>query len=460
MKFVILNGSPKEANSITYQYLRYIEKNIPEHEYKVHHIARKIKKIEHNQEYFDTILNDIKEADAIIWIYPVYLMLVPAQLKRFIELVFTREKMDYFKGKNATSLTTSGKFYDHLAHNYIRNISEDWGMNYFQGFSAEMMDLTKKKNRKHLLEFAKHFIFQCNNKLTQMRASAPLKADVPVYSPGVVTERPKNRDYKVIVLSDALDEDKNLNNMINTFVKLMPYEAKIINVHKANIIGGCLGCLKCASENICFYPDEIMTLFQETVEADAIVYAYKVHDRYFSSRMKMFQDRSFHNGHRPVFLGQQQAYFVSGPLRQLPLLRQAIEAMPDVGRANLVGVVTDESEDSQQITTTIQSIVDDMIWGIENNKFARPKTFLGVGGHKIFRDLIYTYQTVLPQDYVYYKKEKLFDWPKVFMGVFGVFLRPLMKSRKFRNKFYAQSGKYQKQMFDDLVKVEVHKTSM
>lgn len=49
MKLVILNGSPRETKSVTYQYLRYIEANFPMHKYKVHHIGRKIKKIEKDQ---------------------------------------------------------------------------------------------------------------------------------------------------------------------------------------------------------------------------------------------------------------------------------------------------------------------------------------------------------------------------------------------------------------------------
>ncbi|MCK5158698.1 MAG: iron-sulfur protein, partial [Candidatus Heimdallarchaeota archaeon] len=177
-------------------------------------------------------------------------------------------------------------------------------------------------------------------------------------------------------------------------------------------------------------------------------------DRYLSSGVKIFQDRSFFNGHRPVFMGQQQAFFISGPLRQMPILREAIEAMPEVGRANLVGIVTDEYTDSKQITTLIQNVIDGILWGIEHGKYTRPKTFLGVGGHKVFRDLIHTYQVVFPQDYSYYKMHKLFDWPKIFFGNFSFILKPLMKFPSFRKRFFAQSGKFLIQMFSKVIKKE------
>jgi hypothetical protein len=236
----------------------------------------------------------------------------------------------------------------------------------------------------------------------------------------------------------------------------MPCEVIVVNLNDADIKGGCLGCMKCAAENICFYPDDHMEIFKEQViAADALVYAFKTQDRYFSSRLKTYLDRAFFNGHRPVFLGQQQAYIVSGPLRQMPILREALEGMSEVGRANFVGIVTDEYNESDEITTLIQNTIDGLLWGIENGKYIGSKTFLGVGGHKIFRDLIHKYQIVFPQDYSYYKKQKLFDWPKVFFGQFGIFLKPLMKFPSFRRRFYSMSVTFQTRLFNRVIKKEV-----
>ena len=455
MRFVILNGSPKESNSFTYQYFKYMKTNFPIYEYIVHHIGRKIKKIEKDQGYFDSILKDIETADGIIWLFPVYIQLVPSQLKQFIELIFKHQKQYYFKGKNVTSISTSGKFYDHLAHYYIHAISEDFGMHYLRGFSAEMMELLKKDERKRFRQFAMQFFNLCESKTKTAKYYSPLTFDYPNYTPSNIKPIIKNKDYKVVILTDAQETDISLNNMIDTFVKLMPCEVSVVNVHNADIKGGCLGCLKCIAENICFYPDEHMKIFtQQVITADALVYAFKTKDRYFTARMKAFLDRAFFNGHRPVFKGQQQAYLVSGPLRQMPFLRETIETMSEVGRANFIGIVTDEYEDSTTITALIQNIVDRIHWGIEHERYVGPKTFLGVGGHKVFRDLIYTYQLVFPQDYSYYKKEKLFDWPKIFFGKFSFIIKPLMKFPQFRKRFYAESGKYQAQMFAKIVKKE------
>jgi len=394
LRFVVLNGSPRETNSFTFQSFRYIQNNFPMHEYIVHHIGRKIKKVQRDQEYFESILKDIKAADGVIWLYPVYIQLVPAQLKRFIELVFEYNKQNYFKGKNVTCISTSGKFYDHLAHYYIQAISEDFGMNYTRGYSAEMMELLKKDERKRLRKFFLQFISQCEKKIATARFYSPLTFSYPVYNPSNIKRQQKMKNYKVTVVTDVTESDISLNNMITTFVDLMPSEVTIVNLNEVDIKGGCLGCLNCAADNICFYPDEHMTIFKQIITAAALVYAFKTKDRYFSSRLKTYLDRAFFNGHRPVFLGQQQAYLVSGPLRQMPILREALIGMSEVGRANFVGIITDEYNDSKEITTLIQNVINGILWGLEHDKYVGPKTFLGVGGHKIFRDLIYTYQLV------------------------------------------------------------------
>ena len=62
MKFTILNGSPKGKESVTMQYLHYINKKHPEHEYNIIDVAQQIKKIEKDEERFNNIMLQIKES--------------------------------------------------------------------------------------------------------------------------------------------------------------------------------------------------------------------------------------------------------------------------------------------------------------------------------------------------------------------------------------------------------------
>lgn len=52
-----------------------------------------------------------------------------AQLVRFIELIFEREATSAFRERPAAVLTTSIKFFDCTAHDYLPAICEDLGEN-------------------------------------------------------------------------------------------------------------------------------------------------------------------------------------------------------------------------------------------------------------------------------------------------------------------------------------------
>ncbi|MDP6627165.1 MAG: NAD(P)H-dependent oxidoreductase, partial [Methanopyri archaeon] len=86
MKVTVLNGSPKGAVSVTMQYVRYIRKRFPGHEYIVHDISHRIKKLERDDALFEEVVDDVGSSDVVLWAFPLYHMLVPSQYKRFIEL--------------------------------------------------------------------------------------------------------------------------------------------------------------------------------------------------------------------------------------------------------------------------------------------------------------------------------------------------------------------------------------
>lgn len=87
-----------------------------------------------------------------------------------------------------------------------------------------------------------------------------------------------------------------------------------------------------------------------------------------------------------------------------------LEARSEVGGNYLVGVATDEIS-NQHTTDSIQTIAEGLELAIEN-KFQRPANFYGVGGMKIFRDLIYTMQGMMKADHKFYKQQGLYDFPQ------------------------------------------------
>lgn len=125
MNIIVLNGSPKGELSVTLQSVAYLAKLYPQHEFTVHHIAQRVRRLEKDRAAFDEVIRQIRSSDAVLWAFPLYILHVHANYKRFIELVSERHVQDAFAGKYAASLSTSIHFFDHTAHNYIHGICDD-----------------------------------------------------------------------------------------------------------------------------------------------------------------------------------------------------------------------------------------------------------------------------------------------------------------------------------------------
>lgn len=84
-----------------------------------------------------------------------------------------------------------------------------------------------------------------------------------------------------------------------------------------------------------------------------------------------------------------------------------VEGRSEVGGNYLCGVATDESNTSNNIKT----LADSLVFAL-NKKLSRPANFYGIGGMKIFRDLIYIMQGMMKADHKFYKANGIYDFPQ------------------------------------------------
>jgi NAD(P)H-dependent FMN reductase len=153
MLVCVLNGSPKGRMSVTMQFVKYLQIVFPSVKFEILDIAAHIARIERSADEFAKVIDSVRQADAVLFAFPVYFFLVPSQYKRFIELVFEKNAADAFFNKPSASLSTSVHIVDHTAHNYISGIAQDFGTRFFGAYSADMEDLLKKTERKNLETF-------------------------------------------------------------------------------------------------------------------------------------------------------------------------------------------------------------------------------------------------------------------------------------------------------------------
>lgn len=401
MNILILNGSPKGAYSITLQTVNYLEKLHPEHTFEVLHVGQRIKALEKD---FSPALAALEKADLLLFSYPVYTFIAPCQLHRFIELM--KESGVSFAGKYATQVSTSKHFYDVTAHRYIQDNCQDMRMKYIRGLSADMDDLLTEKGQKEARDF---FDFVCWSVSQDIYETFPAPQPTPVHVAVDVPEATNTeKTGDVVIVTDCTPEDTQLNNMIARFRAVFPRKTRIFNIREYNLMGGCLGCFGCAVTGKCVYKDNFDEVLRGEIQtAQSIVYAFSIKDHSMGSVFKMYDDRNFCNGHRTVTIGMPVGYLVSGNYSQETNLQTIMEARAQVGTNFLAGVATDEKNPNE----AIDQMAATLTYALEHS-YVPPQNFYGIGGMKIFRDLIWLMQGMMKADHKFYKSHNQYDFPQ------------------------------------------------
>ncbi len=440
MKIVVLGGSPKGETSVTMQYVNYIRALLPAHEFKILQISQRIKRLEDSKQTFSEVIDEVRTADGILWAFPLYILLVPSQYKRFIELIWERDVQSAFKDKYTAVLTTSIHFFDHTAHNYMQSICDDLGMKFAGAFSAEMHDLKKSQGQKQAQLFGESFIEIIEKRIPTSRRFLPI---IPVdfdYKPGQVDATVNTHGKKVVILHDAREGQDNLLRMIERLRKSFEGDVPVYNLYDVKIKGGCMGCLRCGQHYECSYTgkDDFIEFYSNKIKpADILLFAGTIIDRFLSSRWRMFFDRGFFNCHTPSLKNRQFGFVISGPLGQVGNIREVLEGYVQWQQSSLVDFVTDEVEDSALLDAQLSGLAERLALNARLEYF-KPVTFLGVGGYKILRDDIFSnLRSVFQADHRYFNRNGLYDFPqkRVTLRVVNILLGAIFRVPKIRRKF-------------------------
>ena len=441
MKIAVINGSPKGEDSITLFTVKYMQKRFPEHEFHYIPAAARIRAYEKERR---EVLELLEGADLILFSYPVYTFLVPSQLHRFLELLkedISRGSLS-LRGKYVSQITTSKHFYDVTAHKFIEENCADMGMEYIRGLSADMEDLTGEKGRKDADQFFHYLVWTIEQEEEGGRSGREGRDEGREEGGGKETGAAQTgrekQEAPVVVITDLGEEDQELKAMIRHFRKTVGIPTRLVNLREFHFQGGCLGCLRCAATGECIYKDGFQDLLRDQIQKGAAaVYAFTIRDHSMGARFKTYDDRQFCNGHRTVTMGSPVAYLIRGNYSRENNLRLVLEARAEVGGNFFAGAVADEngSVSADDLKRQIEKLADRVRYSIEE-QYAPPANFLGVGGMKIFRDLIYQMRGFMKADHQFFKKNGQYDFPQKKKGTIALMylLGALMGSKKVRKK--------------------------
>ncbi|HHU84034.1 MAG TPA: iron-sulfur protein [Clostridiales bacterium] len=424
MNILVLNGSPKGDYSITLQTTNYIKKLNQKHNIEILHVGHKIKALERDM---SKAIEMIEKADLLVFSYPVYTFIAPWQLHRFIELL-KEAKLD-LSNKFATQISTSKHFYDVTAHKYIQDNCADLGLKYINGLSADMDDLLTTKGQKEAEDF---YNFVCwsveNNHYERPSVSYALGERIAVTK----AESTENKSGDVVILTSKEPDDSQLQAMIDRFIAKCKRSTRVINISEYPFKGGCLGCFNCATTGKCIYKDGFDEFLRNEIQtADAIIFAFTIKDHSMGASFKLYDDRQFCNGHRTVTMGMPMGYLISGDYSKEFNLQMIVESRAQVGGNYLAGVATDEFNPDNEI----DKLAETLEYALER-RYNPPQNFYGVGGMKIFRDLIWQMQGLMKADHKFYKKHGQYDFPQKKRGrmIAMYAVGALMSNKKLKSK--------------------------
>ncbi len=401
MNILVLNASPKAKTSITLQNALYLEKKFPAHKFEYIHIG--VGK-ETNRRNLEKTVEAVRECDLVIFSFPVYTFLAPSQLNYFIRLL--KDKNLRFEGKTATCITTSKHFYDMTAHSYIEENLLDLGFEWIEGLSLDMEDLLKEEGQKALTSYFERTLWAKENNIVEKRERKEVES-LPL--PEKITKGDEKKDdYTVTIVADYTYNRERLSRLVENFRVLFPYKTKVVELQNFSFKGGCLGCLKCALEGKCVYSDGFDDLLENQIlSSDAVIYAFTIIDHSMGPLFKNYDDRRFYFGHRTVTQFKSVGYIIDGNLEEEENLKTVLTARSDVGRNYLSGLATDND--------TLEKMAKNLSYSLTHT-YSKPRTFYGVGGMKIFRDLIWIMRGIMRDDHKFYKKNGFYDFPQSQRG--------------------------------------------
>lgn len=397
MRVCVLSGSPKGAGSITLQTVRFLEKRFPDCTFETVFVGQKIKIYEKDM---TEPLAAMARAELLLFCYPVYTFFAPSQLHRFVELV--KESGADLRGRFAAQITTSKHFYDVTAHRWVEDNCADLGLRYLGGLSADMDDLLTQKGRREADAFWRLTLWRA--KTGAIEPPRRFARESPAPYAASLAQTPRAEGFTVALVHAGTARDAGLRAMMDDFQAALPYPVREVDLDGYPFAGGFLGCFHCASDGECVYRDGFDRFLREQIQtADAIVYAFTIRDHGMGARFKLYDDRQFCNGHRTVTMGAPTGYLVRGDLAAEENLRMALEARAQVGGNFLCGLAQDAAG--------VERLAETLRYALENG-LRQPQNFYGVGGMKIFRDLIYLMRGLMRADHRFFKAHGQYDFPQ------------------------------------------------
>ena len=494
MRILVLNGSPSGNASVTFQTMEYLRVLNPEHEYEVLHVGQQIRRFERE---FSKAREALERAELIVFCYPVYTFLTPAQMHRFIELM--KESGVDYTGKYATQLTTSKHFYDMTAHRFVTDNCADMKLRCIRGLSADMDDLLTEKGQKEAQAFFQYVMWKIQNGYSEWASAGATNARFEAVQATEIDGVAEAARATVPSEASVVGRDAETGSGIDKSVGrkrgaalgksdssmrialVTDYDPAEEVTGASEVLGpagkesaerdpavresGLKSPLAAMIDRFCQrFPGkcEIVNLHEfpfaggclgclQCIASGKCVYKdgfdsfLREHINSADAVVYAFTIKDHSMGHRFKLFDDRQ--FCNG--HRTVMMGKPVGYLVDgdlAAEENLRTLIAARAEvggnflagvasDASDPDREIDQLAQELAYAIERG-YAPPKNFYGVGGIKIFRDLTYEMQGMMKEDHRFYKKHGFYDYPQKKRGKIAMMylVGALMGNQKLMQK--------------------------
>ncbi len=172
----------------------------------------------------------------------------------------------------------------------------------------------------------------------------------------------------------------------------------------------CVGCGTCLMEGTCTIRDDVVSIQEKMIAADAVIFASPVYLGTVTGQMKVFMDRCLPIGHRPPLIGKYGLAITAsagiGDESTVLYMSNALRAFGAsiVGTLCGIGVGPGMFEDQEVLYEHAQRLGRQLVTAVRE-KHQYNLTGEQLRDRAFFRDLFIRYQGLFKEDYEFFKEK-------------------------------------------------------
>jgi len=446
-KTLFLCGSPHGGDSESLVAAKYLS-HFLDHGFEFVDVCAKNLSFDaaEREEGFLDVARKMEQADCVVWVFGAMCWHPPVQLKLLYDKLFQQDML--FEGKIAATVLTGAHHHDDDILENVRCISEQLGFGYMGDVSAEggpggYVDHAETEDSCRVLARMLNMALARGYVPSRERAYLPREDLKPLHFGQEVAVsgqgRPKTGSKSILVISGyTLDNNPAARSV---YAAIVAYSANA--VHLVEIEGSGLG--PCQLQRDCLFRDDctcqqqdaFQAIKQKLHDADGVVYLGSCASGFIDAHLLTLIGRTGSMLMMPELAGKYGFAVAMGGGALGKSAAVYLDKILNGYGIHSIAAMTDGDASPGLSEETLRWTIGQLDLALEE-KWKIADRYTKKAEHYIMREMAAKYGLVARGYYQFYRKNKLFDFPLLFLTRLLV---PLTRSRGLRAFLLGQAAK-------------------